>query len=90
MIAYQFISGALMMGCLVVAAFFVRFAQKTSDRLFAFFGAAFIVFAVERFILVIEDAQRAEKHALVYLTRLLGFLLILYAVFLKNRETRGE
>ena len=44
----DFLSGAVTLGYLVGAAFFVAFYRKTRDRLFAAFAAAFLLFAVNQ------------------------------------------
>ena len=43
-----FLHGAIAMGFAVAGLYFLRFWRDTGDRLFAFFAAAFWVFAAER------------------------------------------
>lgn len=83
----QLISGALGMGYVVAAGFFLRFWTQTHDRLFAFFSSAFFVLAVQRVLLTL--AQR-DDVLIVYLLRVMAFALILVAIADKNREARRK
>lgn len=84
---YQFLSGATMLGSWVVGAFFMRFWTKTKDRLFFHFGLAFYLFTIERALLSLTLAPpSSEAYSLLYLFRLVGFLLIIYAIIDKNRK----
>ncbi|MGE4108202.1 MAG: DUF5985 family protein [Bacteriovoracia bacterium] len=87
---YLFLSGAVMMGLGVAGLFFFRFWRQTSDRLFLIFGLAFSTMALERVIIlfVATRAPRGEDHALVYVFRLIAFLMIIYGVIDKNRTIR--
>lgn len=82
---YHFISGAIMMACLVAGFFFFRFWKKTSDSLFKMFASAFWLLAVERMVLSYLGANN-EPRAEIYLIRLSAFLLILIAIIRKNRN----
>ena len=78
------VSGALVMGYSIAAMFFFRYWSQTRDRLFVFFGAAFICLAVQRLILsLLADPDAAIA---VYGIRLAAFLLILIAIVDKNRR----
>lgn len=80
------ISGALVMGYLVAATFFLRFWRETDDRLFAMFSGAFLILAVQRFALALTTD--VESHStLLYSMRLLAFLIIIAAIVDKNRKT---
>ena len=80
----QFSSGFIVMGYLVAGLFFLRFWRDTHDRLFAAFAVAFWLFGAQRLLVALIDVQ-GEHEALFYLVRLLGFLLIIWAVVDKNR-----
>lgn len=80
-----FLSGMLTMGYLVVAGFFFRFWRQTQDRLFISFAIAFGLLAVQRVLLASEFAL-LENHVGAYGLRLLAFLLIAFAVVMKNRQ----
>ena len=50
-----FIHGAVAMGCVIVAMFFLRFWQQSRDRLFVWFAAAFTTLAVSYVFLGLID-----------------------------------
>lgn len=80
----SFLSGAIFMASLTVAAHFFRLWRRSGDRLFAFFFAAFVALAAER--VVLEVVSPSSGHApYVYLVRLLGFGFIIAGVIDKNR-----
>jgi hypothetical protein len=80
-----FLSGMLAMGYLVVAAFFLRFWRQTRDGLFVSFAVAFALLAVQRVLLVTEFGL-LENELGAYGIRLLAFVVIGYAVLMKNRQ----
>jgi hypothetical protein len=73
------------MACLTIAFFFVRFWQRTRDRLFLTFAAAFFLLMLERLILITLGSAH-EFTPFVYLVRFSAFLLIIAAVIDKNRR----
>lgn len=83
----DFLQGATMLASLGVALFFVRYWQRTRDRLFLAFALAFTVFAANRVVLS-ALAEDAEARTYVYLLRALAFLLIAAAVVDKNMQRR--
>jgi hypothetical protein len=80
------VSGAILLGCWAIGVFFFRFRRRSGDRFFAFFGWAFWLLAIERFLLLLFDPGN-EVRPYVYLVRLVAFLFILYAIIDKNRGT---
>jgi Family of unknown function (DUF5985) len=79
----DFVSGAITLGFLVAAGFFLRFWRQTADRLFLAFALAFVLFALNQALaswltVVIEPAS------LIYALRVLGFIIILGAIVDKN------
>ena len=78
------INGAIAMGCFVIGLFFVRFYRERRDQLFALFGAAFWLMAVNHTVLGLSTGI-AETQLYVYVLRLLAFLLIIAAIVQKNR-----
>lgn len=84
-ILIQLVSGAIIMGNLVIALFFLRFWRKSGDRLFAFFSLAFLLFAGQRIALALTT-QYIENTTFLYLIRLAAFALILVAILDKNRR----
>jgi peptidoglycan/LPS O-acetylase OafA/YrhL len=83
------INGALVMACLACALFFLRFWKASRDRLFAFFGLAFTVMAFNWTALTLLDVDDERRHY-VYIIRLISFLIILYAIWDKNRAGRDK
>lgn len=82
----DFLNGATAMGCMVAALFFFRFYRQSADRLFLFFGLGFTMFGANRLVLGLID-ENHEATNYVYLSRLLAFVLILYAIVDKNRSS---
>ncbi|HUS24276.1 MAG TPA: DUF5985 family protein [Candidatus Binatia bacterium] len=79
----EFLSGAVTMGFVVAAGFFLSFWRKTGDRLFLAFAAAFVLFALNQ-ALAAGLTVMLEPASLVYGLRVLGFILILAAIVDKN------
>ncbi len=79
-----FLQGATAMGCMALAVVFLRFWQRSRDRLFAIFSLAFVVFAVNRVMLGLVVADEATE-AVLYGVRALAFGLIFLAILDKNR-----
>jgi hypothetical protein len=80
-----FVSGAITMGYVVAAIFFLRYWRDTRDRLFLFFTTAFVLLAAQRTAL----SFIVEREALVvgsYGLRLLAFVIILVGIVDKNRR----
>ena len=69
---------------LVAGLFFLRFWRDTSDRLFAFFGAAFLLLSASWALLALYSPTD-EARPYVYAVRLVAFLLIVAAMIEKNR-----
>lgn len=77
----EFLSGAVTMGYLVAAGFFLRFWRRTADRFFLAFGAAFMLFALNQ-LLAAALAVVSEPASIAL--RVLGFILIIAAIVDKN------
>jgi len=82
----QFLWGALTMTCLVAAMFFMRYWKLTHERLFAYFSIAFAVMGLNWLGLSIVDPTSEHRHIL-YLFRLLAFVLIIVGIIDKNRRS---
>ncbi|MDF2441755.1 MAG: hypothetical protein JWN98_2739 [Abditibacteriota bacterium] len=80
----QTVSGAIIMGYVVAALFFLRFWKQSRDRLFGFFATSFFILAVQRTALALTT-QNNEGTIYLYVVRLIAFLLILIAILDKNR-----
>lgn len=83
-----FLWGALTMACLVTSLFFLRFWKTSRDRFFLFFAAAFGLFALNWIALAIAHPSAENRH-LFYVVRLPTFLLIIVAIWDKNRQAHG-
>ncbi|MFL5345256.1 MAG: DUF5985 family protein [Hyalangium sp.] len=83
------IGGALVVACLACALFFLRFWRSSRDRLFAFFALAFAAMSVNWLALTLLQVDD-ERRYYVYVLRLVSFLIILYAIWDKNRAGRGS
>jgi hypothetical protein len=69
---------------LVIALVFGRYWKIHRDRLFGFFAAAFCCFAAGFVLRIVTGID--EHLPVVFLPRLVGFCLILVAIFDKNRR----
>jgi len=87
----DFLAGSVTLGYFVAAAFFLRFWRRTRDRLFLAFAAAFVLLSVNQALAAFLGAGD-ERTPYTYVLRVLGFVLILYAIVDKNlpssRKTR--
>jgi hypothetical protein len=83
----EFLWGALAMSSLAIAAFFFKFWRDSRDRLFAAFGAAFGVFALNWLLLALFNPGVETRHY-VYVVRLLAFILLIIGIIDKNRSGR--
>ena len=79
----DFLAGAVTLGYFVAAGFFLRFWRRTRDRLFLAFAAAFVLLALNQALAAFLGAGD-ELTPYTYLLRVLGFVLILYAIIDKN------
>ncbi len=79
----NFLRGLIAMGMAVAGLFFLRFWRETRDRLFAAFALAFFILAVNRGSLTFMG-QSQEEPTILYLVRLLAFVIILIAIVDKN------
>jgi zinc transporter ZupT len=84
----DFLAGAVTVGYAVAAVFFLRFWRKTADRLFLAFAAAFVLLALNQ-VLAAALEYGDERTPFVYSLRVLGFLLILWAIVDKNLFKRS-
>lgn len=87
MTLYDFLSGALALGFGVCALFFLRFWRRTREELFLAFAFAFLLLGIGQTVLDLANIPTEERGSL-YLFRLLAFLLILAAIYRKNRRAR--
>jgi hypothetical protein len=81
------LNGAVVMAFLACALFFLRFWKQSRDRLFAFFALAFTMMGLNGAALTLLAVDDERRHFL-YMVRLAAYLLILYAIWDKNRAGR--
>ena len=79
------LSGALVTCYVVIGLFFLRFRQRTRDRLFAMFATAFLLLAAQRLALALTSASM-EDQTVFYLLRLAAFVIIAVAIIDRNRR----
>lgn len=85
MTLYDFLSGAVALGFAVCALFFLRFWRRTREELFLAFALAFLLLGTGQTILALANIPTEERGS-IYLLRLTAFLLILVAIYRKNRS----
>ena len=79
----EFLSGAIAMAFFVSGMYFLRFWRKTNDRLFLSFAVAFWLMAANQTIVSLLGAAD-ERSGYAYILRVLGFVIILFAIADKN------
>ena len=87
MTLYDFLSGAVALGFIVCALFFLRFWRRTSEGLFLAFGLAFLLLGIGQAVIALGNIPTEERGSL-YLIRLAAFLLILGGIYRTNRSRR--
>ncbi|HEY5897158.1 MAG TPA: DUF5985 family protein [Burkholderiales bacterium] len=85
----EYLSGAVTLGFVIGALFFLRFWRKTADRLFLAFAVAFGLLALNQALAQWLGAAD-ERVGYTYLLRVLGFVLILVAIVDKNISGGGK
>jgi hypothetical protein len=73
--------------CALIGIVFVRYWKDQNDRLFIYFAGAFWCFAAGWTLRI--ALANDEGQAYVFIPRLVGFLLIIVAIFDKNRRARA-
>lgn len=86
----DFLAGAVTIGYIVGALFFVRFWRRTADRLFLAFAIAFALLALNQGFAQALDIHNEPSNGFIYGLRVLGFLLILLAIVDKNLFGGGK
>lgn len=79
------LSGALAAGFFVIALFFTRFWTESKDRLLLLFAVAFSLLGISSVAIGLSDPQ-GDFRAAIYGLRLAAFVVILYAIYDKNRQ----
>ena len=82
---FAFLSGVVTMGFVVAGFFFLRFHRQTRDILFLAFAVAFWLIGLVQALLALTSVS-VEERSFFYLIRLAAFLLILAAIWWKNKN----
>lgn len=80
-----FLWGALAMGSAVIALHFLRYWRDSRDPLFAYFSVAFLALGLNWLGLALVNPESETRHIL-YLLRLVAFMLIIVGIVSKNRR----
>lgn len=75
--------GVAIAGFAIAGLFFLRFWRRTGDSLFLIFCTAFWLLGLNQAIIALGNIP-AEESSWVYLLRLVAFLLIIWAIVIKN------
>lgn len=90
----EVLNGITMAMFAAVALFFFKFWRASRDRFFLRFSAAFALISAERFcVLFVDNAFKTVREVpsagdWTYSLRLIAFLIILFAVYDKNRSKK--
>ena len=79
----QVLLGAVIMGDVIAALFFVRYWKITGDRFFLFFAASFVAIAVSR-VVVDEEIPPVGYEPFGYMIRIVSYLFIIAGILYKN------
>jgi hypothetical protein len=82
------LTGAIACASLLVAVFFLRFWKSTGDRFFLYFALSFGIQGLNRIHIGLKGPA-SEDEATIYLIRLAAYILILVAIWQKNRPLTG-
>lgn len=85
MTLYDFLSGSVALGFAVCALYFLRFWRRTHDALFVAFALAFLLLGLGQTLIALANIPTEERGS-VYLLRLFAFLVIIVAIWQKNRR----
>jgi hypothetical protein len=84
---YDFLSGAVAFGFVVCGLFFLSYWRRSREELYLTFALAFAILGLGQAILSLGNIPNEERGSL-YLFRLTAFILILVAIYRKNRAAR--
>jgi membrane-associated PAP2 superfamily phosphatase len=82
----DFLAGAVAFGFFICALFFLRYWRRSRDELFLTFAFAFTLLGIGQATLTLANMPTEERSS-IYLVRLGAFVLILFAIYRKNRST---
>lgn len=81
----QFLLGMLVAFSAAIALLFLKLWRQSRDRLFGFFAAAFAMLAIDWLVHAAINPRHESQHVL-FVIRLVAFLLIIAGIVSKNRS----
>ena len=78
-----FLFGMTTMGFMIASLFFLSFWRRTHDPLFAIFGIAFFLLAINQAAVVLSSVPSGEQ-IWIYALRIIAFGLLIAAIIAKN------
>jgi len=85
----DFFTGANVALAAVAGLFFLRFWRQTQDRFFAAFALAFLLLSVNWIGLALTSPAY-ELRPLLYVIRLVAYVVLIAAIVEKNRTKAGR
>jgi hypothetical protein len=90
----QFLSGVAMASFAGSGLFFLKFWRSSKDKFFLYFSIGFWLLSFDRILLLVKgalhpapSAQIPESVAMMYLIRLLAYVVLIYAIVERNRKS---
>jgi uncharacterized membrane protein len=80
--------GAIAIGYLVVAIFFIQFWLETHERVFLFFATGFVVLTIHRALLGLAN-EDLDWRAVTFSLRLAGYVIILIGIIDRRSRSRS-
>jgi len=77
-----FLTGAILVACVVIALFFLRFWRSTGDSFFVLLASSFLLEGLSRAASM--ALQVADDNPIFYVTRVVAYGLIIVAIWGKN------
>jgi len=84
-----FLDGGRVVFCVMIALSFARLGRRTDERLYHAFAIAFVLLAIGATMIGLRVAL-GDYSVLVFVPRLLAFVLIILAIVDKNRRGRAS
>ena len=84
-----FLVGIILAASLVASIFFLKFWRATRDQLFLAFAVALALEGLTR-VYTLVTADTYEGTPAIYVLRLVAYLIILAAIFRKNRRSQRD
>ncbi|KQW36190.1 DUF5985 family protein [Rhizobacter sp. Root404] len=85
---HELLLGGIAVASFVAGLIFLRYWLSTRDRFFLLFTASFWLEGLNRVHMAVTASWNEEALPVHYVVRLISYLLILLAIWLKNRPGR--